>query len=91
MPDNYDERSFEERMQSAYRNRSGEDWSSQKSIENFPLYAPEPRAQALDALDLEIARTEVNNSPSALKTAAQRLALRRQLRSIHDKLLTVGR
>lgn len=87
----FDTRSFEERMQSAYRNRTGEDWTPQKTVDSFALYGPQHRAEALDQLDAEISRTEVNNNPSAIKTAAQRLALKRQLQSQHHKMLAVKR
>ncbi|XSC46797.1 hypothetical protein ACF1BQ_014595 [Bradyrhizobium sp. RDT10] len=86
-----DTRSFEERMQSGYRNRSGEDWTPQKTVDSFALYGPQQRAEALDQLDLEISRTEVSSNPQAIKTAAQRLALRRQLRSQHQEMLAVKR
>jgi len=86
-----DTRSFEERMQSSFRNRYGEEWNPQKTIDSFLLYGPQQRAEALDQLDAEISSTEVSNSPQAIKTAAQRLALRRQLRSQHHAALAVKR
>lgn len=91
MAENYDDRSFEERMQSNFRNRTGEDWTPQKTVDSFTLYGPEQRAQALDQLDVEISRTEVGNNPSAMKTAASRLTLKRQLQSLHHKMLAVKR
>jgi hypothetical protein len=86
-----DTRPFEERLQSSYRNRTGEDWTPQKTVDGFALYGPQQRAEALDQLDLEISRTEVDNNPSAMKTAAQRLALRRELQSLHHQMIAVKR
>jgi hypothetical protein len=91
MTDNYDERTFEERMQSGFRNRTGEDWTPQKTVDSFARYGPEQRAQALDQIDFEISRTELSNNPQAIKTAAQRLALKRQLQALHHQMLTVKR
>ncbi|UPJ31012.1 hypothetical protein [Bradyrhizobium sp. CW1] len=91
MAENYDERSFEDRMQGNFRNRTGEDWSPQKTVDSFTLYGPEQRAQALDQLDVEISRTEISNNPTAIKTAASRLALKRELQSLHQKMLAVRR
>jgi hypothetical protein len=86
-----DTRSFEERVQSNFRNRTGEDWSPQKTVDTFALYGPEQRAQALDQLDFELSRTGVSSNPSAIKTAASRLALKRELQSLHQKMLAVKR
>ena len=86
-----DPRSFEERMQSNFRNRTGEDWSPQKTVDSFALYGPQQRAEALDQIDFEISRTELGNNPSEIKTAASRLALKRNLQSLHQKMLAVKR
>ncbi|WP_420971522.1 hypothetical protein [Bradyrhizobium sp. B120] len=91
MSNDYDERSFEERMQSNFKSRTGVDWSPQATIDNFVLFGPEQRADALDQIDLEISKTDVDDNPNALATAAQRLHLRRELQSLHHKMLQVRR
>jgi hypothetical protein len=81
-----DERSFEERTESFFSNR-GLDWSPDQSARNFVLHGPQQRAEALDQLDREIANTDASD----IKTAADRLALQRQLRELHHKMLVVNR
>ena len=90
MSDN-DERSFEEKMHSNWKNRTGEDYSPQRMIECWPLYGAQRRAAALDEIDWQIANTEISNSPSAIRAGAERLALRRELRALHAKMRAVGK
>ncbi|MBP1065322.1 hypothetical protein JOE51_006789 [Bradyrhizobium japonicum] len=81
-----DDRTFEERAESFFSNR-GFDWSPDLSARNFVLNGPQQRAEALDQLDQEIANTD----GSDIKTAADRIALQRQLRELHHKMLEVNR
>ncbi len=83
-----DTRNFIEQTANYWRNR-GLEWSPENTVENFTLYGPRKRADALDQLDSELAKVE----PTAgdLREYTEMVGLRRNLDSVHHALLKANR
>jgi len=76
-----------ERITRAMPNHYGEEWSPEKTKENFHLYSHSKRAAALDLLDDHMSRAE----PSGTREYARLCKLRRDLAATHSALRKAGR
>jgi hypothetical protein len=82
---------FEKRAEGMWANR-GVEFSPETARKEFVLSGPDRRAQALDDLDKAIDDTgELSEGTGACRTASDRIALRRDLRALHHRMLSVKR
>lgn len=88
-----DKSDFIGRMENTWRNWRGEDWTPEKAVENFTLYGPARRAQALDEFDAELRDDggPISSNPNDLRRAAELRGLRSKLDEVHHNLRKVNR
>jgi hypothetical protein len=79
---------FFDRTQAHWSNR-GQEYSPEAAVNNFKLYGPRKRAEALDQLDSEIRNFEP--SMENLRKVTELSDLGQQLRDTHDALLKAKR
>jgi hypothetical protein len=82
------EKDFIERTADHWRNR-GLEWSPENAVQNFRLYGPSKRSEALDQFDSELAAVEptVGN----IRKYLEMTELRQAMDDEHHMLLKVNR
>jgi hypothetical protein len=79
---------FIERVEKSHERWTGEQWSPEKTLENFPLYGRAKRIAALEQSDQAL-REEAERGSLPRYTRLARLHT--DLENIHQKLVKVGR
>lgn len=84
-----DDRDPIKRMEDAWRNWRGDEWTPEKCVQNFQLYGPRKRAEALDGFDSELQNVEP--TMENMRRYAELAELRQSLDNVHHALLKVNR
>ena len=80
-----DDRDFIERSSSVAEKLHGEPMTTEEIANNFAILGLQKRMEALEKFDTEL-RGEIDSSPHALRRRVQLMALRKNMRRVHEAL-----
>jgi hypothetical protein len=80
---------FIEKVEKSYERHTGQEWSPEKTRENFALYGKAKRIQAMEQLDDAIKETPATEG--ALRTYTRLTGLQRDLERMHQMMIRNGR
>jgi hypothetical protein len=79
---------FMKRVAKSHERWTGQEWSPEKTLENFPLYGKAKRIEALEQID---AAVEAANPEGNLREYARLTRLQREVQLQHELMLKNGR
>ncbi len=82
-----DEPDFLTRVETISRNWTGEEWTPERALQEFPLYDWSYRAAVLDDFDRELASADTSD----LRRYSQLTSVRQKMDNLHHALRKAGR
>ena len=80
---------FIERVEKNHERWTGEKWSPEKTLENFPLYGRAKRIEALEQIESAVKAT--NPTMGDLRRYSQLTALQREVENLHQRMIKEGK
>jgi hypothetical protein len=80
---------FLEKVEKSHARHTGETWSAEKTLDNFPLYGRAKRIEALEQLDAAVKETPATEG--ALRRYTKLTGLQRDLEHMHQLMIRNGR
>jgi hypothetical protein len=78
---------FISRIESISRNYTGDEWTPQRALQDWPLYDPAYRSSVLVDFDAELARIDTSD----LRKYSELTALRQRMDDMHHAMRKAGR